>query len=413
VKIVRDQPHARWLPSRFRFAAFRLLAWAIFRSKQQPAAQPDGTLILGIDRDQSALENYTMAVWMSVVTTSFAFVFLDRVLSRGFAIVLAPIVAQVVLQLFVVWQLFGPASWRNRNNIDVNSFIGMMIVTIVAIYFVGSDHWVRYVAWAFLASLAVNAVAAMFTGGMRRVILAGVCVAPVIAAVLWTRSPLAALGIVMVSHALVLYPTLRANSQWLGPVNTTFAAQNKEVWLTIDDGPTSDTVALLDALDSRQAKATFFVKGTLASQNPDLVRAIVARGHAVANHSYSHPSASFWALPPERIRREIEMCNDVIREITGSAPALFRAPVGMKNPFVHPALGSMKLIGWTARAFDTTTDDPEAVLRRLRPDVRPGAILLLHQGRPRSVEIIAHVVDALQADGYTFVLPSALSASLR
>mgnify|MGYP000285877003 CR=1 FL=1 len=242
---------------------------------------------------------------------------------------------------------------------------------------------------------------------MRKAILAGLFVAPLLAVLMWPWSPWAALGMVMVSHALVLYPTLRANAQWLGPVATTFDTDARELWLTIDDGPTADTTAILDALDARGARATFFVKGEAAANDPDAIRTIVGRGHGVANHSYSHPSASFWCLPPAAIRREVEECNRVLREITGSVPVMFRAPVGMKNPFVHPALGSMTLVGWTARAFDTATSDPEKVLRRLLPDIGPGSILLLHQGRPRSVEIISRVVDALQERGYSFVLPPA------
>lgn len=242
---------------------------------------------------------------------------------------------------------------------------------------------------------------------MRKAILAGLFVAPLIAVLMWPWSPWAALGMVMVSHALVLYPTLRANAQWLGPVATTFDTDARELWLTIDDGPTADTTAILDALDARGARATFFVKGTAAANDPAAIRAIAGRGHGVANHSYSHPSASFWCLPPSAIRREIEECNRVLLGITGSMPVMFRAPVGMKNPFVHPALGSMRLVGWTARAFDTATSDPETVLRRLLPDIRPGSILLLHQGRSRSVEIISRVVDALQERGYSFVLPPA------
>ena len=241
---------------------------------------------------------------------------------------------------------------------------------------------------------------------MRRPILVLLFLAPPIALAVWWWSPAAALGVLMLSHALVLYPTLRPSSQWLGPVATRFATSGREVWLTIDDGPTDDTASLLDALDSRGARATFFVKGELAARHPDRIRDIVKRGHAVANHSYSHPSASFWCLSRRRVRQEIAECNRVLREITGEKPVLFRAPVGMKNPFVHPALGAMTLVGWTARAFDTTIDDPEQVLRRLRPGVGPGAILLLHQGRPTSVAIISRVVDALRGDGYSFVIPA-------
>ncbi|MGZ8868038.1 MAG: polysaccharide deacetylase family protein [Thermoanaerobaculia bacterium] len=240
---------------------------------------------------------------------------------------------------------------------------------------------------------------------MRKAILFGLVAAPVIAVLIWSWSPWAAVGVVMVSHALVLYPTLRANAQWLGPVATRFETQAREVWLTIDDGPTGDTRAILDALEARGARATFFVKGTLAAADVATIREIVGRGHAVANHSYSHPSPSFWCLPPGSIRREIEEGSRILREATGTDPHLFRAPVGMKNPFVHPALGTMTLVGWSARAFDVTTNDPDTVLRRLLPDIAPGAILLLHQGRPRSVEIISRVVDELQQRGYAFVIP--------
>ncbi|HEX6177848.1 MAG TPA: polysaccharide deacetylase family protein [Thermoanaerobaculia bacterium] len=243
---------------------------------------------------------------------------------------------------------------------------------------------------------------------MRRAILIGLVLAPVAAvAIWWLWSGWAALAVIALSHAFVLYPTLRPNAQWLGPVATRFDTNDREVWLTIDDGPTDDTSAILDILDTRKARATFFVKGTIAEAHPDRIREIVRRGHAVANHSYSHPSGSFWCLPAALIREEIEKCNRVLMAVTGAKPDMFRAPVGMKNPFVHPALGGMTLVGWTARAFDTTTDDADLVVRRLLPDVEPGAILLMHQGRTASARMIERVVDELQRHGYAFVVPSA------
>lgn len=243
---------------------------------------------------------------------------------------------------------------------------------------------------------------------MRRIILAGVLVAPLIAVALWRWSPLAAIGVVFASHMFVLYPTLRPNVQWLGPVITHFKAEGNEVWLTIDDGPTSDTTAILEALDARGAKATFFVKGTLATADPATIREIVRRGHGIANHSWSHPSGTFWCLLPAQIDAEINRCNMAIASAAGEPSRLFRAPVGMKNPAVHPALSrrGMTLVGWTARAFDTQTDDVELVVRRILRDVSPGSIILMHQGRSTSVAMIAAVVDELQRSGYTFVIPS-------
>ena len=238
-------------------------------------------------------------------------------------------------------------------------------------------------------------------------------VAPFALVLLWPRSPLAGIGVLALSHALLLYPTLRPNVQWLGPVVTRFATDQRELWLTIDDGPTDDTPALLDLFDRFGTKATFFVKGKLAEQHPEHVRELIARGHSIGNHSHTHPSAWFWCAPPARVRWEVEQCNRTLETLTGTRPRWFRAPVGHKNPFVHPALAreNMTLIGWTARGFDALASDPEEILQRLLPHVSPGAIVVLHQGREHSLRVIEHVIRALQERGYAFVIPD--DAALR
>jgi len=183
--------------------------------------------------------------------------------------------------------------------------------------------------------------------------------------------------------------------QWLGPVITCFEPRGKELWLTIDDGPTDDTLDVLAALD---VPATFFVKGSLARAHPERIRAMLERGHTIANHSDTHPSATFWCLPPGRLARQID----------GGPPSRwFRAPVGMKNPFVHPALRrrGVRLIGWSVRGFDTLGDDIDRVVARIVPRVFPGAIVVLHQGRAISTRCIARVVGELRARGYEFVIP--------
>lgn len=195
--------------------------------------------------------------------------------------------------------------------------------------------------------------------------------------------------------------------QWLGPVITHFDTTAKELWLTIDDGPTDDTIAVLDLFDRHAVKATFFVKGVLAAQHPELVEEILRRGHSVANHSETHPAGTFWCSFPGRIAMEIDGCNRELAKITGNLPRWFRAPVGMKNPFVHPALAKrgMRLIGWTARGFDAVRSDADEILRRILPHIRPGAIIVLHQGRDYSVRVLERVIVAMREEGYTFVIP--------
>lgn len=218
---------------------------------------------------------------------------------------------------------------------------------------------------------------------------------------------MAGIGVLALSHALILYPTLRPNVQWLGPVITRFRTERKEVWLTIDDGPTDDTAEVLALFARYDVKATFFVKGVLTEQHPERIQAIVAAGHSVANHSQTHPAGSFWCSLPGRIAGEIDGCSWALKQATGTAVTWFRAPVGMKNPAVHPALArrGMRLIGWTARGFDAVLTHPDEIAKRILPEIVPGAIIVLHQGRAHSLATLERVIVALQERGYAFVIP--------
>jgi peptidoglycan/xylan/chitin deacetylase (PgdA/CDA1 family) len=236
-----------------------------------------------------------------------------------------------------------------------------------------------------------------------RLMLAAGIATPLAAPVLWPLSPALALGAMAASHAPLLYGTLRANAQLFGPVATHFVPAGDEVWLTIDDGPDpADTPRLLDLLDAAQARATFFVRGDRAQANPDLIAEIRRRGHQLGNHSFSHPQATFWCLPPRRVAQEIAGCNQVLRELTGEEPRFFRPPVGMANPFVHWAAGALglRLVGWSARGYDgvAARARPAEVVRRIGRNLRPGAIVLLHEGR------VGRNGEALNARGLQMLL---------
>ena len=214
---------------------------------------------------------------------------------------------------------------------------------------------------------------------------------PAVIPLAWSHSPLAglcALGACAAAHGTLAYATLRPNNTLFGPVVTRFEPSGGQVWLTIDDGPDPhDTPRLLDLLDEHgAARATFFLRGDRARAHPALVEEIVRRGHGIGNHTLNHPQATFWCLGPGRMEREIGGCSDVLRGITGSEPGLFRAPVGHVNPFVHRAAArrGMRLVGWSARGFDGVdrhASDPAGVAARILDGLRPGAIILLHEGR--------------------------------
>jgi peptidoglycan/xylan/chitin deacetylase (PgdA/CDA1 family) len=219
-------------------------------------------------------------------------------------------------------------------------------------------------------------------------------------------NPWAALGVLFASHLLVLYPTLVANCPWWGPVVTHFETPRREVWLTIDDGPDAiHTPRMLELLSRFEARATFFTIGRKAAALPDEIARIRAGGHEIANHTFSHPSAGFWAYLPSKIDSEID--RHPMRS------GYFRTPAGLKNFFVHPALvrRGMDLVGWTVRGLDTVSTDPDAVAARIRRRLRPGAIILLHEGHrrasapdfhPRCLEL---TLLALTKENYRCVLP--------
>lgn len=233
-------------------------------------------------------------------------------------------------------------------------------------------------------------------------------------ALFWTWGWRLGLPALMLSHASLVWATLRPQSRLLSPVLTRLPTRERVVWLTIDDGPSAQTLAVLDLLDAHAAKATFFVVGDRARARPEAIAEIVRRGHTLGNHSASHPAAWFWALPPARMRREIDDTQALLTQLTGVTPRWFRAVVGMANPFVAAPLRRHGLtrVAWTARGYDAVVAEPVKVVARIERGLRPGAIVLAHEGAPhgRNVETLALLLRRLDELGYRTVLPESLEA---
>ncbi|PJK13104.1 acetyl xylan esterase [Lysobacteraceae bacterium NML07-0707] len=229
-----------------------------------------------------------------------------------------------------------------------------------------------------------------------------------VALLCWQAGLWVGVAALLAGHLLLLWGVLSPYSSLYGPVLTRLPGDAAKVWLTIDDGPSADTRALLDVLDAHKARATFFLVAERARQHPDLVQEIIRRGHEIGNHSLSHPAAWFWALGPSRMRHEIHQAQQVLSEISGQSPRWFRAVVGMSNPFVHAPLRSLGLarVAWSARGFDGLRRSAEQVLATLEKDLRPGAIVLLHEGGDgRHVEILRRVLQRLDELGLRAELP--------
>ncbi len=233
-----------------------------------------------------------------------------------------------------------------------------------------------------------------------------------------------ALGAVLLDHALITGAGLWPRSSLLGPNLTHLplaAARRGEVSLTLDDGPDPVlTPTVLDLLDQHRHRATFFVVAQRALKHPSLVREIVARGHSVQNHSYHHRH-NFSLLGPRAVARELAMAQAALADLTGVAPLYFRAPAGLRNVFLQPALAQQgqQLTSWTRRGFDTRERDPARVLSRLTQGLAGGDILLLHDrggaltvgGRPLLLRVLPVLLQTLRRTGlYSVTLPQGFAA---
>ena len=194
-----------------------------------------------------------------------------------------------------------------------------------------------------------------------------------------------------------------------------------EVALTFDDGPDpKHTPAVLEILARHGACASFFCIGRRAAAHPDVVRAILAGGHSVENHSHGH-AVAFACQGPWRLARDVAAAQGAIRAAGGQAPRFFRPPFGFRSPLLDPVLGKLGLLQatWTKRGFDTAEGDPAVVLRRLTKDLKAGDILLLHDagsaatlaGEPVVLSVLPQLLRRIEASGLRAVsLPMAFQA---
>ena len=184
------------------------------------------------------------------------------------------------------------------------------------------------------------------------------------------------------------------------------------VALTFDDGPSPPyTDELLDVLAKHNVKATFFMIGNRIEKHPQTVRRVIAEGHQVGNHSYSHPVLGF--CPPSYIQREIERTDDLLRQAGVTGELVIRAPILTRFLPVAWVLakGDRTHISCNVWSWDWTTQNPDRITRTVLRKVKPGSIIVLHDGKAESknanrsgtVEATDRIITSLKRDGYRFV----------
>jgi peptidoglycan-N-acetylglucosamine deacetylase len=254
-------------------------------------------------------------------------------------------------------------------------------------------------AWPVVASLALGGAA---LAGARTATGRSLRSAPTLAS--------ASIG--LAAGGLMVYEWLSPRSWLYGPVFWHAHTEERVISLTFDDGPCHPyTEQLLEVLDCEGIRATFFMPGHNVRREPGLA-AEVASGHAVGNHTYTHPHLT-WSRT-SKVREELERGQEAIQEATGVIPSIFRVPHGWYGPQVISTaeeLG-MRCVGWSVMAWDWNKPPAEKIQHRILRGAGPGGVTLLHDGqdtdafptadRSRTIAAVPQIIRALKDASYGF-----------
>ena len=187
---------------------------------------------------------------------------------------------------------------------------------------------------------------------------------------------------------------------------------DRVVYLTFDDGPAgAETEAVLDVLKARGAVATFFIVGKNVTGQEPLLRRILAEGHSVGIHTFSHAN-TFPFYSKRLMVNDIVECKSILDRLSGRDVRLFRPPFGVVNPTIAYAVKKLglKTVGWSIRSFDTRDyhqDDKSRnlILDRIIRQLKPGSVILLHDRLQGESALVSRLLDLLDAAGYHYDRP--------
>src|SRR5438132_1988539 len=208
------------------------------------------------------------------------------------------------------------------------------------------------------------------------------------------------------------YQSLAPTGQWFGHTFVGLSARSRQLALTFDDGPNDPhTLRLLEVLAKHNVHATFFLIGRYVSQRPDVVRELVRAGHAIGNHTFTHPLLIFKAR--RQIETELMECQHALSDTVGLEAKLFRPPFGGRRPAVlrlARKLG-LQLVMWNITGYDWNAPLAEQLERRVSSRIRGGDVILLHDGghrafgadRAQTVIATDRLLSRHKSEGYEFV----------
>ncbi len=186
----------------------------------------------------------------------------------------------------------------------------------------------------------------------------------------------------------------------------TAVAPKGTVALTFDDGPSpQDTAKILSILEQNHIHATFFVVGEMAKLRPQYLKQEQADGDVIGNHTYTHPVSNKISL--DKLHTEIQSTQDVVYNITGQKPQVFRFPYGAANAQDISYVKSLGLtpVGWSNCPEDYRRPGANVIAQRVISHLGSGQVILLHDGpsrREQTVEALPLIIDAVKKKGLGF-----------
>lgn len=181
--------------------------------------------------------------------------------------------------------------------------------------------------------------------------------------------------------------------------------KEKVVALTFDDGPKpEESIALLNLLDEYGVRATFFITGKESETNPDLLKRIYDSDHDIGNHSYSHKNLT--TLSEKEIENELTKTNDIVYTLTGEKIRFFRPPGGKINNKVAKIISktNMQTILYDVNTVDYTGGEKQSpTVQTILSSVKPGSILLLHNGGSKTLKNLPLLLEGLKEKNYRCV----------
>ncbi|GEQ85238.1 polysaccharide deacetylase [Patiriisocius marinistellae] len=172
-----------------------------------------------------------------------------------------------------------------------------------------------------------------------------------------------------------------------------------QIAITFDDGPNPGfTPQILSLLKLHNATATFFCIGVHIKKYPELFKQIIAEGHTVGNHTYTH-SEGFGFFSTKKVIAELEQTNALVKKITGLEMQLYRPVFGVTNPRIKRALKALPLIsiGWNKRSLDTRPLAVHIIKKRVTNNLKKGDIILLHDSSEKTIAVLEHLLLTLQS----------------